>query len=106
MTFVIDLDDCLLKYDDIEYKNIMSKYSHAKPDQKEIDKVNNYYNNGHTIIIHTGRNWDKYGLTKKQLLEFNISHDTLVMGKPQGFYIDPDSYKSMEEFDNDFNCKP
>jgi hypothetical protein len=95
--FIVDFDDYLILYEDREYESYPAKYLTGFPNQKEIDKVNELYDQGATIIIHTGRNWDKYKLTKKQLKEFGIKHHELVMGKPQGYYIDPRSWKNIEE---------
>ena len=101
MTFVIDIDDTLILYPDKIYENIENRYQDAIPNKKEIDIVNKSYNNGHVIILHTGRNWNKYERTKQQLKDFNICHSELVMGKPQGIYIDKDSYKTFKEYSND-----
>jgi hypothetical protein len=105
MTFVIDIDNHLIKYsEEIQnqyFPNFVKKYEEGKPNQEEIDRVNWLYDRGHIIIIHTGRNWDKYIFTKNQLKEFGIKHYELVMGKPQGVYIDIDSEKSLDKFVKD-----
>ena len=104
MNFIIDIDDTLLNYhENKEYDEIWKRYKDAKPDYSQIEIVNELYKNGHKIILHTGRNWDKYEITKNQMAEFNINHHELVMGKPQGVYIDKDSYKNIEECLNDYN---
>jgi hydroxymethylpyrimidine pyrophosphatase-like HAD family hydrolase len=103
MTFVIDIDDTLLLYpENKEYADIWRRYKDAIANHTEIERVNYLYENGHKIILHTGRNWDKYEITKNQLAEFNINHHELVMGKPQGVYIDKDSYKTVKDCMNDF----
>jgi hydroxymethylpyrimidine pyrophosphatase-like HAD family hydrolase len=101
MNFVIDIDDTLLIYPNRKFVDIYEKYSSAFPNNEAIKKVNELYNKGHVIILHTGRNWDKYQFTKKQLHIFGVKHHELVMGKPQGYYIDKDSYKSLKDFEND-----
>lgn len=88
MVFVVDIDDCLLLYENSR------EYKDAIPNTKEIKKLNELYRNN-TIILHTGRNWDKYDMTKKQMKQFGIKHHELVMGKPQGVYIDSDSRKHL-----------
>jgi hydroxymethylpyrimidine pyrophosphatase-like HAD family hydrolase len=99
---VIDLDDTLIKYADNEgWENIMEKYKTATPNKTEISYLNSLYETGYKVIIHTGRGWDKYELTKDQLKKFGIKHHELVMGKPQGIYIDKDSYKSLLEIVGD-----
>ena len=98
MIFIIDIDDTLLLYDNNKkYENIIDKYNSASPDLKEIDILNNLYLFGNTIILYTGRNWDKYEYTKQQMKKFNINYHELVMGKPQGIYIDKDSMRSLQE---------
>jgi hypothetical protein len=99
MVFLVDIDDTLIL-------SIKSKcptchrptYSNAKPIQKEIDRVNRLYRLGHTIILYTGRNWDTYKLTKKQMKDFGVLHHELVMGKPQGMIIDDLSCTSLQKF--------
>ena len=104
MTFVVDIDDTLLLYPaDKTYDDIWERYKDAIANKKEIEFVNGLFDAGHCIILHTGRNWDKYEITKKQLKEFNINHHELVMGKPQGVYIDKDSYKSIRRALIDLN---
>ena len=76
----------------------MEKYLDGKPNIDEIKLVNKYYNIGHRIILWTGRNWDKYEITKAQLEACKIKHHELIMGKPQGVYVDVDSLKSLKEF--------
>lgn len=98
MTFVIDIDDTILLYPNKHYDNIEERYIDAKVDEKLKDAINKLFNAGNVIILHTGRNWDKYEITKNQLKEFDIKHTELVMGKPQGIYIDRDSYKTLEEY--------
>lgn len=97
-TFVIDIDDTLLLYPkNRPYSEIWKRYVDAVADHEEIDLTNELYRKGHVIILHTGRNWDKYDITVKQLAEFNINYHQLVMGKPQGIYIDKDSRKTLKE---------
>jgi uncharacterized HAD superfamily protein len=102
MTFVVDIDDTLLipKKRQCEYcKRIV--YYDSKPIKSEIEMLNSMYDAGHIIILHTGRNWDCYEITKSQLKEHNIKHHELVMGKPQGIYVDrTQSIDSLEEYKN------
>ena len=97
MTFIVDIDDTLfisIKKETprgVEYKIIECR--------GEIAMVNMAYEQGHTIIIHTGRNWDQYKKTVEQLKNYGIMYHELIMGKPQGIYIDATQCgKSIEEF--------
>jgi hydroxymethylpyrimidine pyrophosphatase-like HAD family hydrolase len=96
-TFVIDIDDTIIKTDNKQCLNCGRKlYVNPKPIQKEIDLINRAAMLGHRIILFTGRNWDLYDLTIRELASLKISYDLLIMGKPQGVYIDKDSKKTME----------
>jgi hydroxymethylpyrimidine pyrophosphatase-like HAD family hydrolase len=101
MTLVIDIDDTLLLYPERDYTLPLKGYADAYANDEEIDLLNYYKSKGHTIILHTGRNWDKYEFTKHQLERFGIQYDELVMGKPQGIYVDIDSIKSLKDLEND-----
>ena len=99
MTFVVDIDDTLL----ISEKKKCDKCGRVKYFnpvllQSEKEYNNKLYDNGHTIILYTGRNWDCYNLTVEQLRECGIKYHQLVMGKPQGQYIDKDVKTSLKEF--------
>ena len=74
MKIGVDIDQTLI------YTN--SSYSILGLNKKLIDRVNELYENGHTIIIMTGRHWDKLQLTKYQLEEAGIKYTTLTMGIP------------------------
>jgi hydroxymethylpyrimidine pyrophosphatase-like HAD family hydrolase len=98
MTYVFDIDDTLFWSDKYQCDKCQRvQYKMIRKDQKEIDLLNNAYDNGHTIILWTGRNWDCYDLTIKQLKEADIKYHQLIMGKPQGIYIDKDAVKSLSE---------
>ena len=56
-----------------------------------------FWSGGDIIILYTGRNCDCYELTKNQLMRAGVEFDELVMGKPQGVYIDKDSVKSIKD---------
>ena len=70
-------------------------------DNEEIKRINKLCSQGHTIILWTGRNWDCYAATKKELLDAGILHHELIMGKPQGIYIDKDAKTSLKDFCNE-----
>jgi hypothetical protein len=89
MQFIIDIDDTIL----ISKKEICSRcgrfqYSDPVQIESEIAAVNLLYKKGHSIILHTGRGWDCYDVTKKQLASFDVMYHELIMGKPVGIYID------------------
>lgn len=99
MTFIIDLDDTLIKTKDAlcQICNNPKKILEAIPIQMEINLVNEAYNRGHIIIIHTARGWSQYDITIQQLKNYKIKYHHIVMGKPAGIYIDADCHKSIKE---------
>lgn len=89
MNLIIDIDETLLITKKTKCESCgRPVYCGAVPVQSEIDILNDLYSKGHIIILFTGRNWDQYEITKQQLKDFGINHHELVMGKPQGIYID------------------
>lgn len=86
---IVDIDDTLIKSDLID-----GEYCNARPIKEEISYLTKLYEKGYTIIIWTGRHWNHYEITKKQLEEFGVKYHELIMGKPPGIYIDRDALKS------------
>ena len=90
-TIAFDLDDVLCSrtsnQDDIE------KYYSCIPNQKMIDILNLCKSKGFKIIIYTSRGMtvfngnvndiysNLYDLTQKQLKEWKVNYDQLIMGK-------------------------
>lgn len=83
--YCFDLDETLCS------KAIDGDYVTAKPFQKAIDKVNELFDDGNTILIFTGRgsssgkNWEE--LTVKQLNQWEIKHHKLIMNKKPTYDI-------------------
>ena len=98
MRFVIDIDDTISEWNDNrDYLNFV-----PKPDT--INKINKLYDQGHYIILFTARGmlsmasefkinkWIKPPL-EQWLINNNVKHHELIMGKPAGdYYID---YKNL-----------
>ena len=102
MTFVVDIDDTLIKSDCCKcwHCNSTIEYKNARPIQEMINKNNALYDNGHTIILNTGRDQKWLKLTIHQLKEFGIKYHTLYMGRPRGVYIDKtNNFKDFDEID-------
>lgn len=99
-TYVVDIDDTLLKSEKKVCKHCNSViYFNHKPITEEIKFLNRLRRKGNIIILHTGRNWNQYQLTVRQLKECGILYHELVMGKPQGIYVDADAIKSLKEIE-------
>ena len=79
MTIYIDIDDTICYNDSLNYDL-------AKPNAKAIDKANELYENGHTIIYWTARgtvtgiDWGE--LTKKQFDDWGVKYHDIKFGKP------------------------
>jgi hydroxymethylpyrimidine pyrophosphatase-like HAD family hydrolase len=96
-TYVVDIDDTLLVSKKRRCKHCKSMiYFDCKPVVEEVKKVNRLHRRGNTIILWTGRNWNCYDLTVKQLKECGILYHELIMGKPQGVYVDKDAITKLE----------
>lgn len=78
MIYCFDLDGTLCT-------NTDGDYGSARPFKDRIDKVNQLYNEGHTILIDTARGSttkiDWYGLTENQLKEWGVLYHTLRVGE-------------------------
>ena len=62
-----------------------------------VASLNNSYDSGDEIILHTGRHWNHLKLTIDQLEEIGIKYHSLVMGKPVGdVYIDDKAVRPDE----------
>jgi len=90
INYYIDLDNTLCRTNGNDYEN-------STPIQERIDYVNLLKKKGHNITIWTARgsksgiNYEE--LTRKQLLEWNIEYDKLLLGKPAyDIYIDDKSF--------------
>jgi len=88
--YFIDLDNTLCKTE-------KSDYEHSLPIQERIDFVNNIKSTGHHITIWTARGAnsgiDHKELTQRQLKEWKIQYDELLMGKPAyDIYLDDKSF--------------
>ena len=78
---------------------------------ERIEKINNLYNSGHTIIYYTARGMGRnknnpqlasqefYSLTKNQLEKWGCKYHLLFLGKPSGdFYIDDKAVRDEDFF--------
>ncbi len=80
MVIYVDIDETICETP--ENRN----YAEAKPIKKNIQKINELYDGGNTIVYWTargsgsGKNWLE--LTKKQLKEWGVKHHDCKVGKP------------------------
>ncbi len=90
MKYFIDLDNTLCN-------TINGDYNNSKPIVERINKVNKLKEEGNYIAIWTARGSNSYidykELTLKQLADWNIQYDELLVGKPDyDIYIDDKSF--------------
>ena len=78
-TYIVDVDNTICLTKDSDYIN-------SQPVQSRIDKINELYNNGHTIIYLTargsssGKNWES--LTIEQLDKWGCKRHGIKFYKP------------------------
>ena len=88
--YFIDLDNTLCN-------TYLSDYEHSTPIQERIDYVNSLHRDGHHITIWTARGsvskQDHMPLTVRQLDEWGVKYDRILLGKPSyDLYIDDKSF--------------
>jgi hypothetical protein len=89
-------------------------YEKSKPLHERIEKVNQLYDDGHTIIFQTARGMGRsgnsvayantafYKMTEEQLESWGVKYHRLFLGKPAGdIYIDDKGIKDEDFFAND-----
>ncbi len=89
---------------------LIHHHPHSTPDPeknkplKDCEKLGEWKNSGHRIILTTARS-EKYRERTAKLLEFlNINYDQLVMGLPAGPRILINDHKPSKEFANQANA--
>jgi len=97
MIIFVDIDETICYY--AGEKN----YNLAKPYYERIEKINDLYSEGNTIVYWTARgsvtqiNW--FDITYKQLLEWKCKFHELRMGKPAyDLFIDDKNINSNDFF--------
>ena len=97
MIIKVDIDNTLFN---TSYKD--GKYIIEMPNYVFINKINDFYDQGHKIIIMTGRHWNHFDNTVKQLKTYKVKYHSLVMGDvPADIIVDDKSIKP-EDFLNEF----
>ena len=104
MRYVIDIDGTICT-------NENGNYNFAKPYSYRIQKINELYDSGHTIILFTARGMGRndnnranayeefYDLTLEQIRKLNVKFHKLILGKPSGdIYIDDKGINANEFF--------
>ena len=98
MIIYVDIDNTILDTDGVNYEN-------TKPMKDRIQKINDLYDEGHTIVYWTARGTlsgiDYYDLTKSQLDKYGVKYHELKLKKPYyDLFIDDRNVNSEEYFNN------
>lgn len=108
MIYVFDIDDTICTTPKSEQNDREADYESATPKVDRIKKVNQLYDEGHTIYFLTARGMGRhknhqmkayclYDLTYQQLINWGVKFHELFLGKPSGdIYIDD---KGANDFD-------
>ena len=106
MVYVFDIDGTICI-------NSNSEYEKSVPLQDRIDKINQIFDDGHTVIFQTARGMGRsgnsaayankafYEFTKKQLDSWGVKYHSLFLGKPAGdVYVDDRGVTDEDFFAN------
>ena len=74
----------------------------AKPLIGAVKAVNKYFEDGHIVVLWTGRGWDQYKTTKKWLDDHGFKYCQLLMGKPIANMIIDDRARQFTGWDKDY----
>lgn len=98
MIIYVDIDETIFKTDGMDYKE-------STPIKKNIEIINNLFDNGHEITMWTARgtgsglDWTE--VTTEQLNRFGVKYHTLKFGKPVfDLFIDDKVINSKNFFNN------
>lgn len=104
MIYVFDIDETICHTENSDYNN-------SVPIQDRIDKINELYDSGNTIIFHTARGMGRtkndvmlsykmfYDLTRNQLNKWGVKYNDLFLGKPAGdVYVDDKGIRDVRFF--------
>jgi hypothetical protein len=96
LTYIVDIDNTILDTQGSDYEN-------ARPILSRIARINDLFNEGHTIIYWTARggrsgiDWSYF--TVKQLFEYGAKYTELRMNKPSyDIWIDDKAFNSEDYF--------
>ena len=80
-------------------------YSQSTPIHENIERINRYYDEGHTIVYWTARGTltgkSHEDLTRKQFDEWGVKYHSLLFGKPAyDMFICDKAFNSFDFFNN------
>lgn len=101
MIYIVDIDNTICKSENSDYKNSIPMY-------ERIKKINQLYEEGHTIIYWTARGMtsgiDWTDVTHSQLAAWGCKYDEIRLGKPSyDVWIDDKAINSEVYFNEDIS---
>ena len=91
-TYAVDIDGTLC----IEQEDYW-KYDQAEPIRENIAKINNLYDKGHTIVLHTARFREDENITRGWLARHGVKFHTIQFEKFRAdFYVDSAAMRPEE----------
>ena len=98
MIIYVDIDETICR------SPTSREYQYAAPIVSNIEKINEFYDAGNTIIYWTARGTgsgiDWREVTEKQFEKWGVKYHYLFLGKPSGdLYIDDKGVKDEDFFD-------
>lgn len=96
MVILIDIDGTLCNEGDPRDR------PRAVPLPGAVDAVSRYVDEGHTVVLWTGRGWDEYRMTKAWLDDHGFRYAELLMGKPIANLIIDDRARQFTGWDKDY----
>jgi acid phosphatase class B len=103
MKYVVDIDGTICE-------GAYGVYENAIPKKDAIQKINNLYDEGHTIVYFTARGMNRTNndaalaesmfrkITEEQLQKWGCKYNQLLMGKPSADYYIDDKGINNEHF--------
>lgn len=95
VVYAIDLDGTLCETQ-------RNNYQASRPIKKRIQRANELFDRGNVILIFTARgsssgiNWQQF--TEKQLADWGVKYNQLILGKPHYDVIIDDKAMSIKDW--------
>ena len=96
MVIMIDIDGTICT----EERPMDRPLAQPLPGAKE--RINALVDEGHVVVLWTGRGWDQYLITKTWLIENGFKYNELLMGKPIANLIIDDRCRQFVGWDKDY----
>jgi|TARA_R110002050_G_scaffold230024_1_gene365539 hypothetical protein len=104
MIYYVDIDETICRYEGER------NYPDALPIEKNIEKINDLYDSGNTVVYWTARGTttglDWRDVTEKQFSKWGVKYHELKFGKPNyDLFIDDKNIGSERFFSENHNVR-